>query len=57
MLLQRKQRKMGLFTMQNCCLSCSLDYVKSKLESKSRLTILELSSSQCTIYYDMLQKL
>ena len=38
---------MGLFTLHNCCVPCSLDYLKSYLESKSRLPISELSSYLC----------
>ena len=36
---------MSLFTLNNFCVSCSLDYLKSKLEAKIRLS---LSGSQCT---------
>jgi len=38
---------MGLFTLDNCCASCSLDYLKSYLESKSRLSIPEFSGYYC----------
>ena len=42
---------MGLFTLHNCCASCSLDYLKSKLESKGRLPIPEFSG------YDFIPKM
>ena len=35
---------MGLFTLHNFCASYSLDYLKSKLESKSRLPIRTFSA-------------
>ena len=38
---------MGLFTLHNCCASSSLDYLKSSLESKSRLPIPEFSGYLC----------
>ena len=34
---------MGLFSLHNCCVSSSLNYLKLKLDSKSRLTIPEFS--------------
>ena len=34
---------MGLFTLNICCTSCSLDYLKSYLESKRRLSIPNLT--------------
>ena len=34
---------MGLFTLLNSCVSCSLDNLRYKLEFKSRLTIPEFS--------------
>ena len=34
---------MGLFTPHNCCVSCLLNFLKPKLESKSRLPIPEFS--------------
>ena len=39
---------MDLFTLHNCRISCSLDYLKSKLEYKGRLPILEFYGSHCT---------
>ena len=39
---------MGLFTMYNGCASCSFDYLKSELDSKSRLPNLEFSGPHYT---------
>ncbi len=38
---------MGLFTLHICCALCSLDYLKSKLESKSRLPFSQFSDYYC----------
>ena len=35
--------EMGLFTLQNCCVSWSLSFLKLKPDSQSRLTIPEFS--------------
>ena len=34
---------MGLFTLHNCCVYCSFDYLKSQFVFKSRLLIPEFS--------------
>ena len=36
-------RKIGLFTLHICCVSCSLDYLKSYLESESHLHIMVIT--------------
>ena len=41
---------MGLFTLKNCCVSCSLDFYKLKLDFKSRLSIYEFSGYYCGIW-------
>ena len=38
---------MGLFTLHNCCVSRSLNFLKIKLDSQSRPTIPEYSSYHC----------
>ena len=38
---------MGLFTLDICCATYSLDCLKSKLEAKSRLPIPEFSYYHC----------
>ena len=40
---------MGLFTLHNYCAASSLDYLKSYLEFKSRLSIPEFSGYHCII--------
>jgi len=46
---------MGLFSLHNCCVSSSLNYLKLKLDSKSHLTIPEFSGYHCIskkdVYY------
>ena len=46
-LLNHLLSEIGLFTLHNCCASCSLGYYKSKLEFKSRLPIPEFFGYQC----------
>ena len=41
----------SVLTLHNCCVSCSLDYLKSQLGSKSRLPIPGFSDSLCIIFY------
>ena len=43
--------EMGLFTLHNSCASYSLEYLKSEIESKSRLTIPKFSGYHCTAYF------
>ena len=43
------QSKMGLFTLHICCVLCSLDYIKLKLDSKSRLPISDFSGYNCIL--------
>ena len=38
---------MGLFTMHHSCVSCLLDYLKLKLDSKSRLPCTEFAGYHC----------
>ena len=47
--------KMGLFTLQNCCVSGLIDYLKSQLdfESKSRLPIPKFSGGHFIILNHM----
>ena len=40
---------MGLFSLHNCWVSCSLDYITSTLEAKSRLPIPEFYGSHCKV--------
>ena len=47
-LLNHLVRKMCLLTLHICCALCSFGYLKSKLDSKSRLPISELSGSHYT---------
>ena len=44
---------MGLFTIHNSCYSWSLDFLKLKLDSQSRLTIPEFSGYHCMVTYDL----
>ena len=44
---------MGLFTMHHSCVSCLLDYLKLKLDSKSRLPITEFSGYHCIMFVDL----
>ena len=46
-LLNHLFSELGLFTLHNCCVLCSLDFLKSQLESNSRLPILEFSVYHC----------
>ena len=46
---------MGLFTLHNCCFSWSLDFLKLKIDSQSRLTIPELSGYHCTLHCLIMQ--
>ena len=39
--------EMGLFTLHNCCVSWLLNFLKLKLDSRSRLTIPEFSGYHC----------
>ena len=41
---------MDLCKKHNCCASCTLDYLKSYLESKSRLPIPEFSGYHCMFW-------
>ena len=41
--------EMVLLALHSCCVLCSLDYLKSLLGSKSRLTILEFFGSHCIL--------
>ena len=43
--------EMGLFTLHNCCVSSSMNFLKLKLDSKSRLTIPEFSGYYCIYIY------
>ena len=52
-LLNHKLSKMGLFTLHHSCISCLLDYLKFKLDSKSRLPITEFSGYHCTGFVKM----
>ena len=38
---------LNLSKLHNCCVSCSLDYLKSLFKSKHRLPIPEFCSSHC----------
>ena len=40
---------MGLFTLHNCWVLCLFDYLKSYLESNSRLPISDFSGSLCRL--------
>ena len=39
--------EMGLFTLHNCCVLLSLNFLKLKLNSQSRLTNSEFSGYHC----------
>ena len=47
---------MGLVTLHNCFITCSLEYLKSKLESKSRLPIPEFSGSHCILTTSLISR-
>ena len=42
---------MGLYPLHNYCVSCTLDYLKTYLESKSRLPIAKFSGYHCMFYF------
>ena len=46
---------MGLFTLHNCCVTCSLDYLESQFESKSRLSFPEFSDYHCEQISDIIK--
>ncbi len=47
-LFKHLSTKTGLFTPHNCCVSCSIDYQKSYLDSKSTLSISEFYGYHCS---------
>ena len=51
-----KYCELGLFTLHNCCVASALNYLKLKLDSKSRLIIPEYSGYHCTLYLSHTQQ-
>ena len=45
-----KIMNLDLFTLHNCCVQCSLEFLKIKLGSSSRLPFLEFSSYHITVH-------
>ena len=48
--LDHQLGEIGLFTFNNYCVPCSIDYLKSELESNSRLPFPKFSGSHCSMF-------